>query len=124
MHIEKTKAFYQQLESGELCDCVYCQNYIREIKSAYPEAAEFLSQLGVNIEKPFEVMLPESDEADTVVYPCVQYIIYGTPDDFTETTIGSVHIGIAGPHPSTAIKEEHFVIEIAPIRLKWVMQTN
>ena len=52
---------------------------------------------------------------------CAQYIVYGTFEDFLETSVDSVHIGMAGPHPSTGIADEHFVIELSPIYLKWEM---
>ena len=46
---------------------------------------------------------------------------YGEPDDFVKTVIGSVHVDVADTHPTAQINEAHFVIEIYPVRLKWVM---
>ena len=42
MDIKRTKQYYKQLSSHDLCDCAYCQNYIGEIKSTYPKVAEYL----------------------------------------------------------------------------------
>ena len=94
---------------------------IREIKSTYPKVAEYLFSLGIDIEKPFETMPLEPDETGYIEYISPQYIAIGSPDDFVETTIDSVNVGIAESHPSTQIDETHFVIEVGPVRLKWIM---
>ena len=121
MDIERTKEFYNQIKADDLCNCVYCQNYIREIKSTYPKVSEYLSRLGVDIEKPFETMPLEPDRSGYIEYICSQYIVYGTPDDFIKMMVDSVCVDIAESHPATTIEGVHFVIEIYPIRLKWVM---
>ena len=36
MDIEKTKSYYNQIRSEDLCDCDYCRNNIHEVKAAYP----------------------------------------------------------------------------------------
>ena len=35
MDIEKTKSYYNQIRSEDLCDCDYCRNNIHEVKAAY-----------------------------------------------------------------------------------------
>lgn len=63
MDIEATKAYYAGMSRSSICSCDYCQNLVDEIKSAYPEVAEYLLGLGVDIEHPFEVFLPiENDD--------------------------------------------------------------
>ena len=121
MDIEGTKSYYEQISNRDLCDCAYCQNYVREIKATYPEIAEYLFSLGIDIEKPFETMPLDPDETGYIEYISAQYIVCGEPDDFVKTVIGSVNVDVAGTHPSTQINEAHFVIEIYPVRLKWVM---
>ena len=121
LNIEKTKSFYKKIKSDELCNCAYCQNYFREIKASYPTLTEYLNNLGIDIEKPFETMPLEPDESGYIEYICAQYIVCGTPDDFVKETVGLVKVDIAESHPSTAIEENHFLIEVYPIRLKWVM---
>lgn len=119
MNAEKTRAFYSKLNSQDVCGCAYCQNYVRQIRAAYPAVADYLSRLGVDIEKPLETMPLEPDEAGELEYAGPQYIVCGTPDGFAETQIGSVHVGIATSYPSTGLEEPHFVIELYPIKLKW-----
>ena len=121
LDIKRTKSYYEQISNRDLCDCAYCQNYVREIKATYPEIAEYLFSLGIDIEKPFETMPLEPDETGYIEYTSAQYIVCGEPDDFVKTVIGSVNVDVAGAHPSTQINEAHFVIEIYPVRLKWVM---
>lgn len=121
VNIKETKKYYDKTNLSDLCSCTYCQNYVRGIKSAYPKVAEYLSQLGVDIEKPFETMPLEPDETGYIEYICAQYIVCGENDVFTRMIIESTNIDIAESHPSTGISATHFVIEIYPIRLKWVM---
>ncbi len=119
MNIEKTKEFYKQIKVDDLCNCVYCQNYVRRIKLAYPSLADYLNHLGVDIAKPFDTMPLEQDEMGYIEYISAQYIVYGESSDFIKATIDSVNVDIAESHPSIKIEEVHFVIEVYPIRLEW-----
>lgn len=121
MDIEATKLYYKQIAATDLCDCDYCKNYISEIKIAYPKLENYLTSLGVDIEKPFETMPLEPDEAGYIEYIGAQYIVLGSMGDFTDQAINGVKIYLTESHPSTGIFEEHFVVEIGPINLKWVM---
>lgn len=121
MNVQKTKEYYEKLNTDDLCQCDYCRNYYKQIKSAYPLLAEYLLNLGVDIEKPFETGPLEPDEDGYIEYIFIQYIVYGGCDDFEKTTINAINVDIAKSHPSTEIKETHFVIEVYPIHLKWVM---
>lgn len=121
LDIEEIKLYYERISNRDLCDCAYCQNYISIVKVTYPKVAEYLFSLGIDIEKPFETMPLEPDEMGYIEYISAQYIVYGESDDFVKTVIGSVNVDIADTHPSTQINEDHFVIQIYPIRLKWIM---
>ena len=121
MNVERTKAYYAHLGSGDLCDCAYCQNYMKEIKASYSALAEYLRRMGVDIEKPFETMPLDPDEMGHIAYPLAQYIVCGDPNDFRAATIQDVHVDISTVHPATGIQEPHFVIDVYPICLKWVM---
>ena len=118
MNVEKTRQYYDQLTEEDICNCAYCRNYVKEIKAAYPELAAYLNQLGVDIEKPFEA-IPIGPANGTMFYSGVQYVILGSAGSFKETDIGKVHLFVTDSHPMTEIKEDHFVIEITPIHLKW-----
>ena len=120
MDIKKTELYYRTQAEEDLCACDYCRNYYREIKGAYPVLSDYLKAMGIDIEKPFEAM-PLEPFKGTIEYIAVQYIVMGNSSDFMETNILGVHIGIADSHPMTDIEEEHFVIELSPITLKWTI---
>lgn len=120
MDLEKTRALYQRTGPHDLCTCDYCKNYVQQIKAAYPKVAEFLNTMGVDIEKPFETM-PLEPEKGYLDYIAAQYIVLGARDDFQRKQIDDVTVEIDDCHPDTAIAEEHFVISISPIRLKWCL---
>ena len=120
MDINRTKAYYAGLTGDDLCQCEYCRTYVREIRSALPRLAEYLERLGVDIEKPFEV-IPLDETAEYMEYMAVQYVVIGSAEDFEETAVEDMDVFVTDSHPMTDIAEEHFVIEIVPhtpLRLK------
>ena len=42
MNVERTRWYYNQLTEADICDCLYCRNYVREIRAAYPALAAYL----------------------------------------------------------------------------------
>ena len=79
---------------GNLAAAITAKNYCARVKAAYPTAAEYLARLGVEIEKPLETS-PLEPGADGMMEVCK-----------------------ARFYPETGVKEEHFVLELSPIRLK------
>lgn len=126
LDIERTKKYYARLTEDDLCQCEYCRTYVREIGAAMPRLKAYLDQLGVDIEKPFEV-LPLDETADSMEYLGVQYVVIGSADDFEETAVEDMDVFVTGSHPMTDIAEEHFVIEIVPhtpLRLRRKKQSD
>ena len=119
--ITKTKEYYASIADSELCDCSYCRNYRLQIKSAYPEVAEYLASLGVHIQKPFETSPLEPDENGMLEYCGCQYIVFGNCEPEYHHRIGDVEFRVATSYPSTGIEGDHFVIEYFPIRLRSVI---
>ena len=117
----KTKEYYAAIDNSELCDCSYCRNYRMQIKSAYPEVAEYLASLGVHIQKPFETSPLEPDENGMLEYCGCQYIVFGNCEPEYHHRIGDVEFRVATSYPSTGIEGDHFVIEFFPIRLRSVI---
>ena len=115
MNIEKTREFYRDFD--DLCDCAYCRNYIREIKKSYPELDSYLKRIGVDIEKPFEIM-PGEPIGGFIEYLGAQYILIGNKDDFRKVKLKNITIDLAKEFPDPGIDGEYFVIEIYPIKLK------
>ena len=120
MDIERTKQYYAKLTEEDLCRCDYCRTYVREIRNASPRLTEYLSSLGVDIEKPFEV-IPLDETAEYMEYLAVQYVVIGSAEGFEENALEGMDVLITDSHPMTNIEEDHFVIEIVPhppLRLK------
>ena len=116
--ITKTKEYYAAITNSKLCDCSYCRNYRLQIKSAYPEVAEYLASLGVDIQKPFETSPLEPDENGMLEYCCCQYIVFGNCEPEYYHRISDVEFRVATSHPGTGIDGDHFVIEFLPVRLR------
>ena len=119
--IAKTKEYYTAIADTELCDCTYCRNYRLQIKSAYPDVAEYLMTLGIDIQKPFETSPLEPDENGMLEYCCCQYIVFGSCKPEYHHRIGDVEFRVATSYPGTGIEQEHFVIELSPICLRSVI---
>lgn len=120
VNIPKTIEYYHSLSEASMCDCSYCRSYRLQVKSEYPKVAEYLTTLGVDIEKPFETSPLEPDENGMLEYCCCQYIVFGKCDSQYYHRVGEVEFRMATSYPSTGIEQKHFVIELFPIRLKYL----
>ena len=95
-----------------------CKNYCARVKAAYPAAAEYLAGLGVEIEKPLETSPLEPGADGMMEYRACQYVVLGSCEENYRHTVGGVEVCKARFYPETGVKEEHFVLELSPIRLK------
>ena len=120
INITKTKEYYAAIEGSLLCDCSYCRCYREQVKTVYPKVVEYLDSLGVDIQKPFETSPLEPDENNMLEYCCCQYIVFGKCDPEYSYKIDDVEFRMATSHPHTGIEKEHFVLELFPIRLKYI----
>lgn len=115
---EKTRQYDQAMGPGEPCSCNDCKNYCARVKAAYPTAAEYLAGLGVEIEKPLETSPLEPGADGMMEYRACQYVVLGSCEENYRHTVGGVEVCKARFYPETGVKEEHFVLELSPIRLK------
>ena len=120
VNISATKDYYNSTTDFSLCDCGYCRSYRLQVKSAFPKVAAYLDSLGIDIEKPFETSPLEPDENGMLEYCCCQYIALGNCELEYYHRIDNVEFRIATSYPNTGIEQEHFVIEMFPIQLKYV----
>lgn len=119
MDTEATKAYYAGKKRADICSCDYCRNFMDEVKSAYPEAAEYLSSIGVDIALPYEVLLPIENDDGTMDYYAVDYFICGEPDGFEETKIGDISVQITEAYPRPDNYEgSYFVITLGTFRIR------
>ncbi len=117
MNRSRTKQYYRALPAEEICNCAYCQTYVRNVRAAYPEAAAFLASLGADIEKPLETCPVDEDE-HTVLYVGAQYVICGSAAGFRDPGLPGLECAITAHHPNTGVRGRHFVIELSPLRLR------
>ena len=119
--IKATQSYYESAADDKLCDCDYCRNYRLQVKAAYPEVAAYLAGLGIDIEKPFETSPLEPDEDGYLEYCICQYVAFGACSAEYHHRLGDVAFGLSTSHPNTGIDEQHFVLDVYPMRLKYVL---
>lgn len=102
------------------CDCKICKNYYKQIKDIYPEIAEYLTSLNVDILRPFELIWVENERSNRIDYIGCQYIVFGKCDSNFKKQIGDVVFEInTEHHPDTKnIKGEHFILDFGKIVLE------
>ena len=60
---ERTKGFYQGIKAEEMCDCLYCQNFVEASKSLDPAVLQLFQQLGIEPGKPSHLSdIPKSED--------------------------------------------------------------
>ena len=116
MDIEKTKMCYKQLSSRDLCNCEYCQNYIREIKTTYSKVSEYLFSFGVDIEKPLETIPLEPDEKGKKQLVEKGYLYYSDAED-SRTEINNVLCKLGNYDAKIVIKKDRNNTVIVDVRI-------
>ena len=121
--MEKTIAYYK---THALCECDCCQNFYAQIKGKFPKLESFLSDFGVDIAKPDEIMSIELD--NTIQYIGVDYTVCGKVAamgqyeiDIQDNSFFSIVItdGFASPNEQTG---EYFTISVNnTFELPWVL---
>ena len=115
---EKTEQYYR---THTLCDCVYCRNYYAQVKQQFPRLDAFLSEFGVDIAGPDEIMSVELE--GRVAYLNVDYTVCGRIQTIGEGEIMlqdgrllhmAVTEGFASPNEQTG---DYFTISVTGIEL-------
>lgn len=108
---EKTIEFYNQYTP---CDCFECNNYYEQIQTYYPKLCDYLSSLGVNPLKPFELVSYRKE--NMIEYDICMYAVYGKCEEMEIATIDGIQINLNKEnHP--VISDEYFIIDFGPIEL-------
>lgn len=120
--VEKTQEHYK---THSICNCGHCRNYYAQIKNKLPKLDNFLSEFGVDISKPDEIMSYEMD--NYIDYVTVDYTVCGNIKSMGEYEIDiydnlflSIIItnGYSSPDEQTG---EYFTISVMQIELPWVL---
>lgn len=115
---EKTQQYYR---THTLCDCVYCRNYYAQVKTQFPQLDAFLSESGVDIARPDEIMSVELE--GRVEYLNVDYTVCGRVQTMDEGEIAlqdgqqlylAVTEGFASPNEQTG---DYFTISVTGLEL-------
>ncbi len=80
---------------NELCDCTPDKNYYELIGKCCPRIVEFLSQFGVNAQRPDEVSWLEQDTDKKTVFYEAMYSVRGkvTKGDISEYGNANINVG-------------------------------
>lgn len=73
--IKKTREYYK---TNLLCNYSCCRNYYVQIKSKFPKLSDFLSNFGIDISKPDEIISIETDSE--INYMNIDYTVCGSID--------------------------------------------
>lgn len=120
--ILKTEKYYK---THSLCDCACCRNYYPQVKNAFPKLNAFLSEFGVDISKPDEIMSVETDEH--ISYIEVDYTVCGDiacmgkrEIDIHDNLLLSISPsdGFVCPNEQSG---EYFTLSVTNIALPWVL---
>ena len=74
--------------------------------------------LAWRLKKPLETSPLELGADGMMEYRACQYVVLGSCEENYRHTVGGVEVCKARFYPETGVKEEHFVLELSPIRLK------
>ncbi len=117
MNIERTRQYYANFDNNKLCNFNHCVNYRKKVGKNYPNVRMFLDDIGIDIEKYFEIIPIDTDDEKVIAY-MAQYIVFGI-NNFEEVIIDNVVIEVAQTYLETGIDEENFVIEVGPLYLSY-----
>ena len=117
MHIYKGKTdLYYKSNNLSVCDCDYCQYFIKNIKKYYPKICNYLKKYRIDPLKPFELIYYE-DKQQIKYFDCM-YIVFGKADNDFYEKIDDIEFFInVNFHPDTKINEDHFVLSFGTICL-------
>lgn len=119
---KKTQEYYK---THSICDCAWCCNYYAQIKNKFPKLNDFLSEFGVDISRPDQIMSVEM--VDYIDYINVDYTVCGNVISMGEYEIDiydnlflSIIItnGFATPNEQSG---DYFTISVMQIKLPWVL---
>lgn len=108
------------------CDCGDCRFFIKNIMNEQPKVCEYLSSIGINPLKPYELMSIYFDKKKEIWYLDCAYIVFGKLDKEISFEIGEVNIfsSLKEKYPLLETDEEYFIISIGKIVMNYKVNTN
>lgn len=115
INIEKTKEYYKEYQE---CRCSDCINFYKEFPKKHPKICDYLSSMGIDPLKPFELCSIYNKVENRMEYLLCMYVGIGIVEDDFEKEIDGLKITVnKNFHPSLDIPEA-FVLEFGPIYIK------
>ena len=96
--IEKTREYYK---TNSLCGCSCCRNYYAQIKNKFPKLSDFLSDFGIDISKPDEIISIETDSE--INYMNIDYTVCGSIEKAGQNNLK--YLPICGKIPLILFKQ-------------------
>ncbi len=123
--IENTVKYYS--ENG-LCECPNCRNLYPQIKDAFPLLDEFLTEFGVDIEKPDNIESYDSDDEKSIDYTSTDYTVCGKIEvmgeyeiDIKDSQFLSVTVIDGFASPNFHKDDDYFTLCVNFFKLPWVL---
>ncbi len=123
--VEETANYYK---THLLCECDSCKNYYAQINGKFPKLEEFLSEFGIEISKPDEILSVELD--DRLDYINIDYTVCGRiseTDDREIEICDSLPLNIIvtdGFVSPNSQKGDYFTFSVCGIELSWVLDKD
>ncbi len=117
--LERTMA-YSAAEAAEHCDCAYCRNFYAAVDETFPGLRPFLSQFGIDVEAPDELM------PFTARNLCVLYAVSGRITHIGKEPIFLETLRVDPEDPmvsmiNTDCPRPIFILSVGPFDIPWVL---
>ena len=120
LDISKNQQYYSAVSDQELCDCEGCKNYRKRIRQCCPGLAAYMAQLGMDIEKPYEVSVPYLEPKNgRLIYDLCFYVAFGECDFAFQKKLDGAELCVALFNPNSGVKEEHTVLQLCWVELPY-----
>ncbi len=109
---------YSAKEAQAHCTCAYCRNFYASVDAAYPQLRPFLTQFGLDIEAPEELMPFDDGVYDATYAVCGKILQQGSPlcvDGIPVSVQRDSDANIGCPSP-------YFVLSVGLFQLPWVLE--
>ncbi len=113
---------YSASEAKDHCTCAYCRNFYASVDTIYPDLRPFLTQFGLDVEAPDELIpyFPPTD-CDAYYGVCGKIVKRGN----TPISINGLTIHPQNPEEAmvnTGLKHPYFFLMVSLMQLPWVLE--
>ena len=108
------------------CDCGDCKFFIKNILSVQPKVCEYLSSIGINPLKPYELMSVYNHKQQVIDYFDCAYVVFGKLEEEISFTIDGIDIfsSLKEKYPLLDTDQEYFIVSVGKIIMRCMGLTN